>query len=104
MMLFSVGLPGRFAAWCDAAVARLAGEAAVVGAESPDEVAGALVRSVEPNLVITARCPTPALRTLLIDGDCDEVRSCGQQRSTRPKVARILQPGRIKRIEQGAGR
>ena len=65
MILFSVGLPGRFAAWCDAAVARLAGEAAIIGAETPDEVAAALIRSAEPNLVVTARCPTPALRTLL---------------------------------------
>ncbi|HEX5318434.1 MAG TPA: hypothetical protein VFW46_04715 [Stellaceae bacterium] len=69
MILFSVGLPGRFAAWCDAAVARLAGEAAIIGAETPDEVAAALIRSAEPNLVVAARCPTPALRTLLIDAE-----------------------------------
>lgn len=71
MILFSVGLPGRFAAWCDATIARLvedrAGPAELMSAETQDEVADNLVRSTAPHLVISSRRPTPPLQVLLAD-------------------------------------
>jgi hypothetical protein len=49
MIFFSVGLPGRFAEWCDAVVSRLArhalGSVEVLGANTLEELALAMIRT-----------------------------------------------------------
>ena len=71
MIFFSIGLPGHFAAWCDAAIARLVeiglGPVELMSARSADEIAVALIRSTAPHLVIASRQPAPSLCTLLGD-------------------------------------
>lgn len=71
MILFSLGPFGPFAAWWDAAVARIAeaglGPVSVVSAEAPEEFAGTLIRSTTPHLVVASRQPSPALRALLAE-------------------------------------
>jgi len=69
MIFFSIGLPGHFAAWCDAAIARLVeiglGPVELMSARSADEIAVALIRSTMPHLLIASRQPAASLCTLL---------------------------------------
>ncbi len=69
MILFSLGPYGPFAAWWDAAIARIAeaglGPTTMMEADEPDGLAANLIRSTTPNLVAASRRPSPRLRTLL---------------------------------------
>ncbi len=68
MILFSVGLPGPFAEWCDAVAARLIethfGSASLMNAESPEQVAADLIEARAEHLVVWARVPSEPLRAL----------------------------------------
>ncbi|HEY1799125.1 MAG TPA: hypothetical protein VGG57_23625 [Stellaceae bacterium] len=70
MIFFALGPFGPFAAWWDSMVARIVeiglGPVTVVSAEAPEELAGHLIRSVTPNLVVVARRPSPELRALMV--------------------------------------
>jgi hypothetical protein len=65
MILFSLGIPGRFARWCDAVVARLAhhcvGSTEVVSLNTLEELALALIRTGAMHFVICSLQPTGAL-------------------------------------------
>jgi hypothetical protein len=82
LLLFSIGLPGRFAEWCDSTIARLAAERAddVLVRQCPstadlfrfdrappllDEVALGLIGSSARHLVMAVRQPDLSLRTAL---------------------------------------
>lgn len=82
MLLFSIGLPGRFAEWCDSTIARLAADRAddVLVTQYPltaelfrydrpapllDQVALSLIGSNARHLVMAVRQPDLSLRTAL---------------------------------------
>jgi hypothetical protein len=73
MLYFVVGLPGRFAAWCDAVALRLlqhahgGGEALV--ADTLQDLAAAAIRRGSAHAVITCRRPGGRLRAALIEAD-----------------------------------
>ncbi len=73
MIFVSIGLPTRFTDWCDAVVVRLVesalGPAALIGADTIEEIGVDLVRSSAPHLVIGSRCPNEAMRALLGSGN-----------------------------------
>jgi hypothetical protein len=86
MIFFCLGLPGRFAEWCDDVIARLAqsigGSVAVQTWPSSDEMLGfqllpsaldevalKLIREAPTHLVMGARQPDERLRTVLAAGD-----------------------------------
>lgn len=70
MIYLSIGLPSRFAEWCDGMICALlqaAGEHfEAVGANTLEEIALAAINSAAPRLVIGARQPTDELRNALI--------------------------------------
>jgi len=65
MIFFSIGLPSRFAEWCDQLVCRLVeralGPVRIAGASTVADVGLALIASPEPHVMIAARYPTAAL-------------------------------------------
>jgi hypothetical protein len=69
MILFSVGLPGRFTEWCDAVTARLAqhalGAVEVVSLNTLDELALAMIRTGASHFVICSRQPGGGVQTAL---------------------------------------
>jgi len=66
MILFSIGLPSRFAELCDALIVRLAehsfGSVATVALNSLEELAAAVIRSRTTNMVVCCRQPVPRLQ------------------------------------------
>jgi hypothetical protein len=69
MIFFSVGLPGRFAEWCDAAVLRLAqhalGSVEVVRLNTLEELALAMIRTGASHFVVCSRQPGGGVQTAL---------------------------------------
>jgi hypothetical protein len=69
MILVSIGLPSRFAEWCDdivcALVQRAGGPLDLASGNTLAEIALAAIRSPTPGLVIGVRQPTDELRTAL---------------------------------------
>jgi hypothetical protein len=69
VFLFSVGLPSRFAEWCDRVITCLAerglGEVALVRSDAPDALASTLIRIAAPHFVVSSRQPGYWLRRLL---------------------------------------
>jgi hypothetical protein len=69
MIFLSIGLPSRFAEWCDQVICALVeaatGRAELASGNTLEEIALALMKSQAPQLVIGARQPTDDLRTLL---------------------------------------
>jgi hypothetical protein len=67
MIFFSVGLPGRFAEWCDEVTRRLAvhnlGPVELVALNTLEEVAAAAIRTSAPHLVASSRQPVLRLQT-----------------------------------------
>lgn len=58
MLFFSVGLPSRFAEWCDAVVAQLVqslGPTEFIGANTVGELAQSVIASQSPYLVVSSR-------------------------------------------------
>lgn len=70
-VLFSLGLPSQFADWCDVLIARLADRAleqvALVAANTPKQVAFALINTEARNFVVSSRQPSHWLRGMLSD-------------------------------------
>src|SRR5436305_625527 len=70
MVFFSIGLPSRFAEWCDQLVLRLMqrqfGSAEAVPLNSLDELASAVVRSKATQLVVCCRQPVLRLQTEIL--------------------------------------
>lgn len=83
MLWFSIGLPGRFAQWCDAVLARLVGETAELRElaaldaildyralpRSLDQLTRILIGSSATDVVIAARQPDMALHTALAEAE-----------------------------------
>lgn len=73
MILFSIGLPSRFAEWCDALIGRLAkqywGSVEALPLEGVDDLAPAIIRTSVPVLVARCRQPVPRLQTELLQAD-----------------------------------
>lgn len=71
MIFFSIGLPSRFADWCDTVLARLVqhnlGTAEVVAVENLEQVALSVIRTTCPHLVAVSRQPQGSLRQALFD-------------------------------------
>jgi hypothetical protein len=69
MILFSVGLPGRFAEWCDAVVSRLArhalGSVEVLSLNTLEELALAMIRTGASHFVVCSRQPGGGVQTAL---------------------------------------
>jgi hypothetical protein len=71
MIFFSIGLPSPFVEWCDAVIARLVqsavGPAAVVSANTLEELGLALIKTGSPHYVIGSRLPSDGLRIALAE-------------------------------------
>src|SRR5215472_9922311 len=69
MIFFSVGLPGRFAEWCDAVVTRLArhalGSVEVVSLNTLEELALAMIRTGASHFVVCSRQPGGGVQSAL---------------------------------------
>src|SRR5437899_1566065 len=69
MVLFSFGLPGRFADWCDAITTRIIevafGSVMVTSAETPEELAVALLKAGGSSLFVSGRQPSAWLGRVL---------------------------------------
>jgi hypothetical protein len=74
MIFFSIGLPSRFAEWCDLLASRLAKEALgasdLVSANNLEEIGLAAVKSQSEHLVISARQLTADLQGALAAAAC----------------------------------
>src|SRR5713101_922789 len=70
MVLFSFGLPGRFGDWCDAVAIRMAetalGSVVVIGANTPEELATALINGEGGSFLVNGRQPPGWLRRMLV--------------------------------------
>jgi hypothetical protein len=69
MIFFSIGLPGRFAEWCDAVVSRLArralGSVEIVSLNTLEELALAMIRTGASHFVVCSRQPGGGVQTAL---------------------------------------
>jgi hypothetical protein len=69
MIFFSVGLPGRFAEWCDALVSQLArhvlGSVEVLSLNTLEELALAMIRTDASHFVVCSRQPGGGVQTAL---------------------------------------
>ena len=94
MIFFSIGLPGRFAEWCDAVIFRLAqralGPVELVSLNTLDELALAMIRTGAPHFVVCARQPGGGVQTSLAQAArrciyvLDEPRAALRDLATRP--------------------
>lgn len=94
MIFFSVGLPGRFAEWCDAVISRLArhalGAVEVVSLNTLEELALATIRTGAPHFVVCSRQPGGGVQTALAQAGkrfiavLDEPRVALRDLATRP--------------------
>jgi hypothetical protein len=70
MVFFSVGLPSRFAEWCDALILALVerqlGSAQAVALNGLDELATAFIRTPAVNVVACCRHPVPRLQAEIL--------------------------------------
>jgi len=73
MVLFSLGLPGRFGDWCDAVILRMAeaalGSVAAIAANTPEELATALITGEGSSFLVIGRQPPGWLRRMLATTD-----------------------------------
>ena len=71
MLLFVIGLPGRFAEWCDAATAVIArralGPTEVVRVDTLEEISLSMIRTGASRAVVASRQPGGRLRSALAD-------------------------------------
>jgi hypothetical protein len=69
MIFFSVGLPGRFAEWCDAVISRLAqhalGSVEVLNLNTLEELALAMIRTDASHFLVCSRQPGGGVQTAL---------------------------------------
>ena len=73
MIFFSIGLPSRFAEWCDELVLHLVerqfGSAEAVALNGLEELAAAVIRARASNLVACCRQPVPRLQTEILQAE-----------------------------------
>jgi hypothetical protein len=73
MLYFVIGLPGHFAAWCDAVALRLLhhaqGGGDVLSADTLQDLAAAAIRAGSAHAVVTCRRPGGRLRTALTEAE-----------------------------------
>lgn len=85
MILFSIGLPSRFAEWCDAVTTGLAARAfgAVenVAVNTLDEFAAAVLRTRAPHIVACSRQPVLRLQSEIVLGEQPFLVTCGDPRA-----------------------
>src|SRR3974377_2434934 len=85
MVLFSFGLPGQFADWCDAIAIRIIefafGSVTVMSAETPEELAVALFKGQGGNLFVSGRQPGAWLGRVLAATESPFIVSLGDPRS-----------------------
>jgi hypothetical protein len=85
MILFSFGLPGQFADWCDAIATRIIefafGSVTVVSAETPEELAAALLKVQGGNLFVSGRQPGAWLSRVLAATENPFIVSLGDPRN-----------------------
>ncbi len=71
MLFFVIGLPGRFAEWCEAATVRLVqhafGPAELISADTLEEITRSLLRSDATHGVVAARDPGFRIRRALVE-------------------------------------
>ncbi|HTV90559.1 MAG TPA: hypothetical protein VME41_16195 [Stellaceae bacterium] len=94
MIFFSIGLPGRFAEWCDRLVLRLVehrGESvASVALNRLDELAIAAIRTRRSNLIACCRQPVLQLQSEIARAEVPFVLTLGDPRTAvREQVARM---------------
>ena len=84
MVLFSLGLPSRFADWCDALTERIIkvalGAVTVISADTPEEFAAALLRMEGGNLFVSGRQPGAWLGRVLATTERPFIVSLGDPR------------------------
>jgi hypothetical protein len=85
MVLFSFGLPGQFADWCDAITARITevalGSITVMSAETPEDLAVALLKAEGGGLFVSGRQPGAWLGRVLATTEKPFIVSLGDPRS-----------------------
>jgi hypothetical protein len=85
MILFSFGLPGRFAEWCDAITARITeivlGSVTVMSAETPEELAVALLKAEGGSLFVSGRQPGAWLARVLVTTEKPFIVSLGDPKT-----------------------
>lgn len=94
MIFFSIGLPGRFAEWCDAVMFRLAqralGSVELVSLNTLDELAVAMIKTGASHFVVCSRQPGGGVQTALAQASrrfiavLDEPRAALRDLATRP--------------------
>jgi hypothetical protein len=86
MVIFSLGLPSRFADWCDAITVRIMevalGAVTVISADTPEELAVALLRVEGGSLFVSGRQPGAWLDRVLAATKKPFIVSLGDPRST----------------------
>ena len=85
MIFFSIGLPGRFAEWCDALVLRLVarqhGSVAPVSLDDLEGLASAAIRARAANLVVCCRQPALRLQSEIVRAELPFVVALGDPRA-----------------------
>lgn len=85
MILISIGLPSRFAEWCDALVVRLATSsfetAEAAGLNSLEELAAAVLKTKAARLVVSSRQPVIRLQTAIVDSGRPFLAAVGDPRA-----------------------
>src|SRR5579864_711758 len=85
MIYFSIGLPGRFAEWCDQLVWRLVerhgGSVAAAALNGLEELAGAVIRARASDLVVCCRQPVLRLQSEIVRADLPFVLALGDPRA-----------------------
>lgn len=95
MVFLSIGLPSRFAEWCDALLVRLVeqklGSVHAAALNSLEELARAVIRSGSPNLVACSRQPVPRLQNEIVESGHPFLVALGDPRTALRNM--ILQTG-----------
>lgn len=85
MIFFSIGMPSRFAEWCDALTARLAeysfGPVERIAVNTLEELAVAVLRTRASHLVACSRQPVVRLQTEIVQGKRPFVVAIGDPRT-----------------------
>jgi hypothetical protein len=94
MILFSIGLPGRLAEWCDAIIFRLArrslGSVELVSLNTLEELASAMIKTGASHFVVCSRQPGGGVQTALAQAArrfiavLDEPRAALRDLATQP--------------------
>src|SRR4051812_22128652 len=108
MVLFSIGLPGRFGDWCEAVIARIAkralGTVTTVRPNKPEDLTTALLNEDGGHLFVSARQPGAWLRRLLLATSKPVVVALDDPRKTASEIMRRHSLGLAPTVRQvGSG-